>query len=241
MSCFGWKSPTVNPGSAAAAVVTVRNSVPTNSLSSSVDDVELKNYDILKKELNQQIQQGKNRRNDMLINKAFEDYQASIKDISDPEEQISLLRKSLKSFGISYKGGKELEKGAVSYGITTKEQYKYIVERPSVNELWVKGLPVIQVIADALPKCDFDEDEEAQLTRTSQLSQAEINTVVAVVSDALKDLLVENCKRLEKSLSNKKLINNTSVKYWIAECGTIENFHGFHQEIKAIVGEEYLL
>jgi hypothetical protein len=228
-----WNLASPNPGPLLkVGAVASQNSLP------SVMKPEGAVEDFNKQTLLQQVKDGFYRRNIDNIKRCFEGYKHMAIGVVDAEKRKSLLMESLKPFNrANVHENKSLT--VVLQNLDSKfyevsfDEYKQVVSCPTSCESWAQSLPVVQLLADALPK---GKTEEAQLKILSCLSDEQIDAVVDVYGCGLKRLLTASRDEIKACFSKAEIENQAASKFEVftATCGSIADFH---QGISGRIGE----
>jgi hypothetical protein len=175
-----------------------------------------------------QIQAGKNRRDDSFLASFYQSKITSFGTSALDQQQFTSV---LEELGIHLKD-EEIEilfrsMDANNDGVMNLEEFKRAVQSPSTIEQLIYTLPISQIFADAMP----DMKGTDRLRLFGQLTPEQIDGIIQAAIPYLKSTFEDAVDKVKISeeAKEKSKINQITGKFEVPpemSAGTVEDFHG---------------
>ncbi len=191
--------------------------------------IEIENVESLEK-IKKQVEAGINRRNDQFVRTIFDSHKDVATNATESISARSLgtalsnldffvnapesIAELLKSRGLNDDGGLDFQ------------EFRSLVNTPSPIEEWVSGLPLTQLVADAMPRTDVPIKD--QLRHLCKATAAQLKESCEVIKEGLLKILQEKLDALkdayEKLDSHAASGSNSKFQVFGMNVGSIADF-----------------
>jgi hypothetical protein len=184
-----------------------------------------------------QLDQGLKRKNLDLIRDTFESH----KNIGTEFMSASSLESALTDLGIIFHPSdlnEIIESSDLNANGLDLEGFKSLVAKPSPIDEWVRTLPLIQLVSDAMPR-PVSCLREDQLRHLSSVSLEQLEVSCDVIKEKLIKILEEhvgNLKRVLNCHTTFNDINDNVEKFQICKM-RVGNIGDFHKGLDGRIGK----
>ncbi len=179
----------------------------------------------MKAKLAKQVDDGLKRKDKELLKKTFNSH----KDPNTNSIIASSLESALDKLGTNFHPidlAEEFKSRKGDTGLNFQE-FTSLVSRPSPIEEWVRALPVIQLVADAMPKPDSCISTD-QLRHLSDMTKDELTESCEIIMAYLKTILLEALAKLKEAYTKlDATVPDSNHKFQMRpmSVGKIDDFH----------------
>ena len=188
---------------------------------------------IMREKIKKQVMEGHVRRSTQFVRETFDSH----KDKTKQEILASSLGQALSDLGVHVEAtnievllkSRDLnDDGGLDF-----QEFSSLVSMPSPTEEWVGGLPLKQLVSDAMPRVNCPIKD--QLRHLSRTNREQLEVSCEIIKEALLNILLENLDVLKKSFekldgqptAESNSTSKTASKFQIfnMSVGTIDDFH----------------